>query len=326
VGAAVSHALRHGYRHIDCASVYGNEHQVGRAFAESLSDASAQQSPSNADTARVDRREVFITTKIFNQCHTPQGVRASVQASLDDLQLAYVDLILMHWPLAYDNEEFKREHVFVRVADFPEKFHPIRLPSGLPNPELRVVVEFKETWRAMAQELGKSARFAGVSNFSVEQLQELLDFCAEEKLPRPVVNQVEFHPLVFKEQARLLEFCREKGISVVAYSPLGSGDSYSGFLNSQVAPNLLQDPVVCGVAATLQKSPGQTLIRWCIQHGVSVIPKSSKPARIEENFDVFSFSISEADMARIDGLSADKTHRFGLGWYPGHFLPETTDK
>jgi diketogulonate reductase-like aldo/keto reductase len=227
---AVKLALKAGYRHIDTASLYGNEEDVGRGVRDS----------------GVPREQVFVTTKLWNSDHGYDSAIRACDRSLHTLGLGYVDLYLIHWPVA----------------------------------ELR-----NETWRALVELRRRgSCRAIGVSNYTVRHLQELLD----NSDTIPSVNQVEFNPFLYQEE--LLRFCSGKGIQLEAYSPLTRGYR-------------LEDPTVLEVARSYSKSPAQVMIRWSLQHGIVVIPKSARPMRIKENSEVFDFEISAADMARLDSLS-----------------------
>jgi diketogulonate reductase-like aldo/keto reductase len=228
---AVKFALKVGYRHIDTASVYGNEEDVGRGVRDS----------------GVPRGEVFVTTKLWNSDHGYDSALSACDKSLRRLGLGYIDLYLIHWPV----------------------------------PELR-----KETWKALVELRRRgSCRAIGVSNYTLRHLQEL---GSSEVIP--AVNQVEFNPFLY--QAELLRFCNDKGIQVEAYSPLTRAKK-------------LRHPAVVDVAQRYSKSPAQVMIRWSLQHGLVVIPKSSRPERIKENSEVFDFEISSADMSRLDSLSED---------------------
>ncbi|KAF9971630.1 hypothetical protein BGZ73_005403 [Actinomortierella ambigua] len=185
VGAAVAHALKVGYRHIDAAWIYGNEKEVGDAIRES----------------GVSRNEVFITTKLWNTKHRAQDVRPALETSLKNLGLDYIDLYLIHWPCAFQAGD----------DAFPKG------PDGKPILE---DTDFVETWKAMEELLdtGK-VKAIGVSNFSKKNLERLLKTAKVV----PAVNQVEIHPEL--PQWELLEYCKSKGIHMTAYSPLGSTDS-----------------------------------------------------------------------------------------------------
>jgi len=228
---AVQFALKVGYRHIDTASLYGNEEDVGRGVRD----------------GGVPREEVFVTTKLWNSDHGYDSAISACDKSLRRLGLGYIDLYLIHWPV----------------------------------PELR-----KETWKAF-EELQRrgSCRAIGVSNYTVRHLQEL---GSSEVVP--AVNQVEFNPFLYQKE--LLRFCNDGGIQVEAYSPLTRGRK-------------LQHAAVVEVARRHSKSPAQVMIRWGLQHGLVVIPKSTRPERIKENSEVFDFEISSAEMSKLDSLSED---------------------
>jgi methylglyoxal/glyoxal reductase len=229
---AVKFALKVGYRHIDTASLYGNEEDVGKGVRDS----------------GVPREQVFVTTKLWNSDHGYDSALRACDRSLKRLGLAYIDLYLIHWPV----------------------------------PELR-----NETWKALVElQRRGSCRTIGVSNYTVKHLQELLDSSEA----TPAVNQVEFNPFLYQKE--LLRFCNGKGIQLEAYSPLTRGHK-------------LRHPVVLSVAQRCSKSPAQIMIRWGLQHGLVVIPKSARPERIKENSEVFDFEISAADMAKLDSLGED---------------------
>jgi diketogulonate reductase-like aldo/keto reductase len=227
---AVKYALKVGYRHIDTASLYGNEEDVGRGVRDS----------------GVPREEVFVTTKLWNSDHGYDSAMSACDTSLWRLGLGYIDLYLIHWPV----------------------------------PELR-----SETWKALVELKRRgSCRAIGVSNYTVRHLQELLDSSEV----TPAVDQVEFNPFLYQKE--LLRFCDSKGIQLEAYSPLTRGHK-------------LHHPLVLEVAQRYSKSPAQVMIRWGLQQGLVVIPKSTRPERIKENSEVFDFEISSADMSRLDSLS-----------------------
>jgi diketogulonate reductase-like aldo/keto reductase len=289
VGKAVTYALEEaGYRHIDCASVYGNEAEIGEALADVFK------------RGKVRREDVFLTSKVFNHFHGDvEKVSLSVDRTLSDLGVGYVDLLLIHWPLEFVDA----------VEPLPT---PMRHDDGYPNAGLTVRVEFLETWRSFEKLVAAGkARAIGVSNFTAAQLKELI--AATDTVP--AVNQVEFHP--FLVQSELAEFCKQQGIVLEAYSPLGSPDSYAGKLSG--APSLLRHELINSIADKHGKSPAQVLIRWSTQKGSAVLPKSCTPSRILQNISIFDFALADDDIASIDALSTG--HRFGFGWLPGHFLP-----
>ncbi|KAL6761312.1 low CO2-induced aldose reductase [Haematococcus lacustris] len=254
VHAAVVTALKAGYRHIDCAAVYGNEHEVGAAFHEVFQE------------GHLGREEVFVTSKLWNTEHAPSRVEAACRKTLSDLQLSQLDLYLIHWP-----------------------------SSLVPGPE--VSPPLIDTWRAMEQLVDKGlVRSIGVSNFSSKKMEALI---AEARI-KPAVLQVEAH--TYFRNTALLQWCQAHGIHFTAYSPLGSPDSASIMGRGADTPSPMKDPVVVQVAERLGRSPAQVMLRWGVQRGTSVLPKSVNPGRIAANLDLFSWSLSEADMQALEAI------------------------
>ena len=258
---AVEEALRAGYLHVDCASVYDNEDEVGDGMAEVFM------------TTKLRRRDVFVTSKLWNDAHAPNDVEPACRASLARLRVGYLDLYLMHWPVA--------DKVKDKVSD---KVEPPLL----------------DTWRAMERlvDLGL-VRHIGVSNFSAKKLQSLV-----ENARHPVsVCQVECHP--YWRQDRLLAYCEENNIHFTAYSPLGSPDSAAMFRGRNEVPAVMQDPVVRAVAERAGRNVGQVLLRWALQTRpkCSVLPKSANPERLRSNLDVFDWCLPEEDVRLIDAVA-----------------------
>jgi len=273
VKEAVKSALYTGYRHIDTAAVYGNEEEIGEALAEVFAE------------GNILREDVFITSKLWNNAHKEGYVVPALKESLKKLQLDYLDLYLVHWPVA-----------FKPGVNFPQK------PSDYLSLEEAPITE---TWKDM--ELAKDMRLArhiGVSNFSNVKLKELV---ASSK-SKPEVNQVELHPLL--QQNELLAYCKTEGIHVTAYSPLGSGDR-SPEMKGTDEPNLLEIPQIKDIARKHNASVGQVLINWHTQRGTSTIPKSTSKEHIEENFKAARIELDANDMKTIAGL--DESRRFITG-------------
>ncbi|MCU0529896.1 MAG: aldo/keto reductase [Cyanobium sp. Prado107] len=265
VGAAVRSALRLGYRHIDCAAIYGNEAEIGAALRSALGQRDLQ------------REQLWITSKLWNDRHAPDQVRPALERTLADLQLDHLDLFLIHWPVVH------RQGVLM----------PSVAADQIPLEQLPLHV----TWAAMEDLVDAGlVRRIGVSNCSAAKLAALLPHCRH----RPAVNQVERHPWL--QQPELLAFCRSEGIAVTAYAPLGSPAS------GGPAP-LLSDPVINAIAAAHGAGAAQVLIAWGVACGTSVIPKSVRPERLATNLQAASgLQLSPAEMEEIAGL--DRHHRF----------------
>jgi len=225
-------ALKTGYRHIDTARLYGNETEVGEAVRES----------------GLDRDEVFVTTKVWNDDQGYDATMRAFDASMDRLGFDVLDLYLIHWPV--------------------------------PHQDL-----YTDTWRAM-EKLYQDGRIRaiGVSNFNPDHLRRLV----EETDVVPVLNQVELHPYLQQEAVRKTD--ESLDVRTEAWGPIARGGE------------LLSDPVIVRLAAKHGKTPAQVVLRWHIELGNVVIPKSVTPSRIEENFDVFGFALDEEDMAAIAEL------------------------
>lgn len=234
---SVKKALELGYRHVDTATVYGNEASVGEGIRLS----------------GVKREDVFLTTKQWTNERGFENTVAAAERALKTLGVDYLDLYLVHWPAV-------------------EKLSPDWAAINA------------ETWRGF-EKLYKDGkvRAIGVSNFMPAQLAALKE-CAE---VQPMVDQVEFHPGYI--QRNVLDYCRENGIVVEAWSPLGSG-------------RLLADPLVNEIGTAHGKSAAQTCVRYALQHGIVPLPKSVMPERIAANADVFDFALTDAEMAALDAM------------------------
>ena len=229
--AVVDKALATGYRHVDTAAAYENEAGVGQALHAS----------------GLDRGDVFITTKCFNDDHGYEQATRALRASLDRLEMDYVDLYLIHWPVPSQDR-------------------------------------YVETWKAFieAQEQGL-VRSIGVSNFQPAHLERLV----QETGVTPSINQVELHPRL--GQPGLRRTHADLGVVTEAWSPLAQGE-------------VLDDPVITSIAEAHERTPGQVVLRWHIQLGNVVIPKSVTPERIQQNLHVFDFELSDEEMSEIESL------------------------
>ncbi|XP_069619229.1 aldo-keto reductase family 1 member C1-like isoform X2 [Ranitomeya imitator] len=277
-GECTKVAIDTGYRHIDCAFLYGNEVQVGQAIRSKIADGTLK------------REDIFYTGKLWNNNHTPERVRLGLEKSLKDLQLDYMDLFLIHFPV-----EFKPgDDLFPRDENGKLVFH---------NTDIR------ETWKAMeaCRDAGL-VRSIGVSNFNRRQLELILNMPGLKY--KPVCNQVECH--IFLNQSKLLEFCKSHDIVLVGFCVLGSGRpkgwNYHNF------PKVLEDPVLNTVAKKLNRSPAQVALRYVLQRGCVVLAKSFSPERIKENFQVCDFDLSDEDMKSLDEVNKDMRYMTTDSW------------
>eukprot|EP00923_Selenidium_pygospionis_P035407 GHVN01061797.1.p1 GENE.GHVN01061797.1~~GHVN01061797.1.p1 ORF type:complete len:329 (+),score=75.06 GHVN01061797.1:41-1027(+) len=276
VSKMVEEAITLGYRHIDCAACYGNEKQVGIGIKAAL------------DKGVCKRSDLFITSKLWNTFHSPHHVRLGFNRSLTDLGLEYLDLYLMHFPIGLKFVPFEKE--------YPADWH--NPDSGEIELDTTPVID---TWKAMEQ-LVKDGLVChiGVSNFGIALLRDLIN----SSTIKPVVNQIECHP--YLNQTRMLTFCKQHGIALVAYSPLGSG-AYKNFgIGVSEADSPLLEKNVGEIGKKHSKSSAQVILRWALQRGVVVIPKCSTQERAKENFSLFDFTLSEDEMNKIDALNKNK--------------------
>ncbi|RYP51297.1 hypothetical protein DL769_010826 [Monosporascus sp. CRB-8-3] len=269
---AVKCALEVGYRHLDCAWFYQNEDEIGEAIRDFL-----KENPS------VKREDLFITTKVWNHLHEPEEVEWSLENSLKHLGLDYVDLFLVHWPIA---------------AEKDDKYMPKIGPDGKYVIKKELTENPEPTWRAMEKllESGKT-RAIGVSNWTIPGLKKLMSFAKV----KPQVNQIEIHPFLPNEE--LVRFCIDNDILPEAYSPLGSQDQVPT-TGEKVRTNKTLNEVADKSGHTL----AQVLLAWGLRRGYAVLPKSSTPSRIESNFQVPD--LSDGDFEAVQGVARGRHTRF----------------
>jgi len=247
-----------------------NEDEIGVAFVECLGKI-------------VDRKDLWVTSKLWNSFHDPPNVRPALIRTLKDLQLDYLDAYLMHWPYSFQYEGITHDKYFPYNED-----RTIRYGVG---------VDYIDTWKEMEKLVDEGlVKHIGFSNFNSVQIQRVID----NSRIKPTILQIEVHPYLTQE--KLIKFAHEKGIGVTAYSPLGSPDRPWA---DQTDPSVLSDPVLIKIAEKYKKSPAQILIRFPIDRGIVVIPKSRTPSRISENRDVFDFKLSQEDINSLLALNRD---------------------
>ncbi|MCU0960614.1 MAG: aldo/keto reductase [Pirellulaceae bacterium] len=276
--ALVKEAILTGYRHLDCACDYGNEAQVGAGLQAVWGEGLCR------------REDVFVTSKLWNTYHRPEHVRAALNRTLNDLQLDYLDLFLIHFPISLNFVPFAKRYPPGWFFD-PDQPQPGMVEDRVP---------IAETWRAM-EELVQSGyvQHIGVCNFGCSLLRDLLSYA---KI-HPSVLQVESHP--FLTQEKLLRFCHQERVVFTAFSPLGS-ISYEPLGMASPADSIMNLPAVQDLARKHGKTPAQILLRWGVQRRTVVIPKTSRSERLRENLNVFDFELAEDEMHQVAGLNQNR--------------------
>ncbi|KAF2438741.1 Aldo/keto reductase [Karstenula rhodostoma CBS 690.94] len=265
---AVAFAIEKGYKQIDCAAAYGNKEAVGRGIHKGLKKAGLR------------REDIWVTSKLWNDHHAPDRVEAGLNQTLKDLNLDYLDLYLMHWPVGKGSDDKNYRYDYV------------------------------ESWRAMTELLktGKVRRI-GICNFSPAQLKELVKHSLKGDSPLPAVHQMELHP--YLPQAKWIYAHKAHGIAVTAYSPLGNmnptyGDRSRRLVTTQSkAPLLLENKVIKTIAKERGCTPAQVVLAWGASRGTSVIPKSKHETHIEENLGAIGCQLGTEDLAGIDALGEE---------------------
>lgn len=226
------------------------------------------------DSGKIKREDMFITSKLWNADHKPENVVEACRKTLSDLKLEYLDLYLMHWGIAFEHEpgdSILNENGIVKTEKVP----------------------LNDTWHAMEKLVDEGlVKSIGVSNFTPPMILDLLNYADI----KPVINQVEIHP--YNTQVELVEFCHSHDIHVTAYSPLGGSGSSD--------PSPITDAVILDISKNHDKSPAQILIKWSLQRGLVVIPKSTNPERIRDNFELNDFELNEEEMKKITALNKNK--------------------
>jgi D-xylose reductase len=286
VADAVYQAIKVGYRHLDSAADYGNEKEVGEGIALAITD------------GLCSRDELWVTSKLWNTYHRREHVEAACRKSLEDLGLDYFDLYLVHFPIALSyvdfNDRYPPEWIFDPEAE---------------NPGMRLdAVPLSETWGAMEKlvEVGL-CRQIGICNYSTSLVHDLMSYARI----KPAMLQVESHP--YHTQEALLRTAQQYGIAVTAFSPLGAL-SYVSLDMATANDSVLTEPVVMAAAQRIGATAAQVVLRWGIQRGTAVIPKTSNPQRLVENLHLSELSLNEDEMTAISTLNQNR--RFND---PGHF-------
>ncbi|XP_067657245.1 aldo-keto reductase family 1 member B1-like [Haliotis asinina] len=277
VGEAVKAAIQMGYRQIDTAWIYQTEPEIGVAIKELIKE------------RKIKREELFIVTKIWGHCHEPDQVEPACRRSLEALDMDYIDLYLIHFPVAFVDKERTKA----------------------------TMTDYLDTWRAMEKLVDKGlVRSIGVSNFNAQQLERILNMDGLKY--KPANNQVEITPYLAQDD--LLQFSLKNDISTTGYGPFGApGQVYI----PKDAPKFLEHPTIVDIGKKYGKSSAQVILRWGIQRGYALVPKSTNPSRLAQNMDIFDFELSEDDMKAM--LALDKGYRVNheqfLPWKDHPFYP-----
>lgn len=271
----VQEAIRVGYRHIDSACDYGNEVAVGAGLNQAFSDGLCR------------RDDVWVTSKLWNTYHDPKHVRPAVERTLKDLQLDELDLYHVHFPISQAFIPFEERYPPGWFFD-PDAAEPAMQPVAIP---------ISDTWGAMEELVTAGlVKRIGVCNFSTALLRDLLSHASV----RPAVHQVEMHP--YLTQPKLLRFCENEQIPITAFSPFGAA-SYVSIGMATENESVLLDPVVTTIAKDVDRTAAQVALRWAVQRGTAVIPKTQTPQRLIENLSVFDFELSAEQMSQIENLN-----------------------
>lgn len=266
VAEAVEYAARVGYRHFDCAAVYGNEARIGTAFRQIFATG-------------IGRDEVWITSKLWNDKHAEEDVIPACRRSLADLGLDYLDLYLVHWP-------------------FPN-FHPPGCDVFSRSPDARPYrhEHFMRTWRQMEKLIElRLVRHIGTSNMTIPKLELLL---RDARIP-PAVNEMELHPHF--QQPELFEFVRARSIEPVAYSPIGSPARPARDRTPDDTVDT-EDPIIVSIARRLNAHPAVVCLKWAVQRGQTPIPFSTNPRNILSNLQgIVSEPLTDSDMREISAI------------------------
>ena len=274
----VYQAIKNGYRHFDSASDYGNEKEVGEGIKRAI------------DEGLCTREELWVTSKLWNTYHAKEHVQPAIEKTLVDLQLDYLDLYLIHFPIALEYVPFETRYPAEWLFD-PEIKSPCMKSAKVP---------LHETWAAMETLIGNGlTKQIGVCNYNTGLIHDLLSYAKV----KPSMLQIESHPYLTQES--LLRLCAQNDIGVTAFSPLGAL-SYVELDMANESQSVLTQQVVIDAAKRLNKTPAQIVLRWGVQRGCAIIPKTSKVERMTENLSIFDFELSKQEMSDISALNMNK--------------------
>lgn len=269
----VRKAIEIGYRHFDCALIYGNEHEIGQAISDAINN------------KEVTRNELWITSKLWNNRHKKVDIQPTIEITLDSLKLEYLDLYLIHWPVALLNS-----------VNYPK--------DGSEMVDLKHI-PLVETWQGMiALKENNLTKHIGVSNFSIKKINELIN----ETGVCPEALQLELHP--FLQQNKIVDFANANNIILTGFCPLGSSDRPINRI-TEGEPKLFENKTIIDIAQEKGNTPAQIMLAWAINRGTSVIPKSVNPQRLKENLEAANIELTPLEMEKINKL--DQHYRYIKG-------------
>lgn len=273
-------AIKNGYRRIDCAPAYFNEDAIGDAL----------QAVMQTGDTKIQRSDLYLVSKLPSPFHRKEHVELAVRKTLNDLQTDYLDLYLIHWPVAFR---------YVEIDPTQRGYDNEDIDDSANGDNIDLTVSIKETWSAMEKLVDDGlVREIGVSNVPVSLLHQLL---CDARIP-PAVNQVELHP--YLQQSKLLKYCQARNVTVQAYSPLGSQPEYK----EANEPNVLDDAVLQSIASRHDATVAQVCIAWALQRGCSVVAKSTSKVHLKENMASIELTLTDEEMKEIAAL--DRGYRF----------------
>ena len=273
-------AIESGYRHLDSASDYGNEKEVGEGIKAAI------------DQGLCKREDLWITSKLWNTYHHPNHVKPALEKTLQDLGLDYLDLYMIHFPISLEFVPFDDRYPPEWFHD-PDNAEPKMMPSRVP---------LSNTWRAMESLKEEDlTKHIGICNYSSSLLHDLMNYCET----KPEILQIESHPYLTQE--KLIRLAKNYGVEVTAFSPLGS-ISYEELGGAEESESLLRNEIIKSIAKNLDISPAQLILSWALNRGTSIVVKSNDESRMKENLNASEIKLDQSTIDKISALNINKRY------------------